>query len=105
MITMPKSITLRAVLMIVAAFVTGCVGLEMGNDAGGPRTAAGKGLNSEQREQLRSAANAGDNELVSTVGRMAWDDPSNAIALGNYASSLKPDCTEQITAVVMRTRQ
>ena len=97
-----KSMTTRGTVLLLVMFMTGCVGGEMGSDVGGPRTAAWKGLNSEQRAQLRSAANSGDSELVSTVGRMAWDDPPNAIALGNYAASLNPDCAEQITAAVTR---
>ena len=92
-------------LLLSVLMLCGCVGADPGGDAGGLRTAAGSGLDSEQRAQLRSAAKSGEHELVASVGRMAWDDPSDAIELGNYAASLNPDCTDQITAAVTRAVQ
>ncbi|MBU3666069.1 MAG: hypothetical protein FGM15_09385 [Chthoniobacterales bacterium] len=95
----------KKTLLPLALLLCGCAGMDLGSDTGGPRTAAGSGLNSEQRTQLRQAAKSGEHELVATVGRMAWDDPSDAIELGNYAASLNPDCTDQITAAVTRAVQ
>ncbi len=64
--------------------------------------AAGAGLSSEQRWHLRNAAKSGEHELVATVGRMAWDNPQQADALGSYASALLPDSAPQIQDVVAR---
>lgn len=81
----------------------GCVTMEF--PAGDPAEAraAGGGLSSEQRWHLRNAAKVGENELISTVGRMAWDNPQQADALGNYASALLPDSAVQIKETVARS--
>lgn len=93
-------------LLLAALLLTGCVGMDMG---GGPRAQAGDqrqayaNLNSEQRWALRDAAREGDSELVSTVSRMAWDNPQAAVELGNYAAALRPELSGQIAAAVTRT--
>ena len=90
--------------LAVALVMVGCVGMDVG---GGPRgedgTAAYASLNSEQRWQLREAARGGDHELVATVSRMAWDNPHQAIELGNYAAALRPESAVEITGAVTRT--
>ncbi len=71
---------------------------------GGPAEAraAGAELSLEQRWHLRTAAKTGEHELVATVGRMAWDNPQQSGALGNYASALLPDSAPQIQDAVAR---
>lgn len=94
-----------AVTFIVLAglLLAGCVGLDIG---GGPQRGDQRysyaSLNSEQRWALRDAARSGDHELVATVSRMAWDNPSMAIEFGNYAAALRPDASTQIAAAVTR---
>ena len=59
-------------------------------------------LNSEQRWELREAAREGDHELVATVSRMAWDNPQQALEMGNYAAALRPESAAEITSAVTR---
>lgn len=78
----------------------GCVTMEFpGGDPGEARAAAA-GLSSEQRWHLRNAAKAGENELISTVGRMAWDNPHQADALRKYAVALVPESGPLVDAAV-----
>lgn len=90
------------IFICAALLLPGCVGM----DFGGPRNSGQRGtyanLNSEQRWSLRDAARGGDNELVATVSRMAWDSPQSAFELGNYAAALRPEISDQITAAVTR---
>lgn len=92
-----------AVMVLAGLFLAGCVGMDVG---GGPQRGdqryAYASLNSEQRWALRDAARSGDHELVATVSRMAWDNPSMAIEFGNYAAALRPDASTQIAAAVTR---
>jgi hypothetical protein len=91
-------------LAVVSLFLlAGCVGMDVG---GGPQRGDQRytyaNLNSEQRWALRDAARGGDHELVATVSRMAWDNPSAAVELGNYAAALRPEASEQIASAVTR---
>ena len=88
---------------VFCLFFAGCVGMDVG---GGPQRGDQRytyaSLNSEQRWALRDAARGGDHELVATVSRMAWDNPSAAVELGNYAAALRPEASEQIASAVTR---
>lgn len=77
--------------------------MEFPGGGSGEAHSAGAGLSAEQRWHLRNAAKEGENELISTVGRMAWDNPQQADALGNYASALLPDSAAQIKDTVARS--
>ena len=93
----------RMLLLSALLLLVGCVGMDVG---GGPQTGDQRytyaSLNSEQRWALRDASRSGDHELVATVSRMAWDNPSSAIELGNYAAALRPEISDQITVAVTR---
>lgn len=90
-------------ILLVALLLGGCVGMDMG---GGPQGEDVRetyaSLNSEQLWQLREASRGGDHELVSTVSRMAWDNPNYAVEFGNYAAALRPEAAEQIASAVTR---
>jgi hypothetical protein len=92
-----------AILFAAAVVMSGCVGMDVG---AGPREKEQRhtyaSLNSEQRWELREAARGGDHELVATVSRMAWDNPHQAIELGNYAAALRPESAAEITGAVTR---
>ncbi len=88
-----------ALVLIFAAFCSGCVGwdgLGMRQRGNYP---VGK-LTIEQREQLRSAAASGEPDLIATAARMAWDKPDDAVSLANYAANLIPERSEEIAAAV-----
>ncbi len=86
----------RGLILLSAALLAGCVGMDFGNDPGGGRSRAGAGLTAEQRWNLQSAAKGGEHELVSTVARMAWDAPDSRQALAEYATELLPESAAQI---------
>ena len=90
-------------LAFAVLVLPGCVAMEFPGGGSGEVHSAGAGLSTEQRWHLRNAAKEGENELISTVGRMAWDNPQQADALGNYASALLPESAPQIKDTVARS--
>lgn len=94
---------LKILVLIPVILLSGCVGMDMGDDAGGSASDE-IGLNSEQRWQLKSAAKDGENELVSTVARMSYSYPEDTSALIDYAIELKPDGADQIRAAARGSR-
>lgn len=93
----------REIILAAALLLGGCVGMDVG---GGPQGEDQRhtysSLNSEQRWELREAAREGDHELVATVSRMAWDNPHQALEMGNYAAALRPESAAEITGAVTR---
>ena len=90
------------ILLLAALLLPGCVGMDFGGPKSDDQRYTYANLNSEQRWALRDAARVGDHELVSTVSRMAWDNPQAAMELGNYAAALRPEVSDQVTAAVTR---
>jgi hypothetical protein len=102
----PRVCSCRRLAMVVAALMlAACVNMEFSGGDSAEARQSGAGLSSEQRWHLRNAAKEGEHELVATVGRMAWDNPQQANALGNYAIALLPESESQINATVKRTVQ
>lgn len=90
---------MRALLLALVLPLAGCVGMNVGDDAGGSASDE-YGLSSDQRWQLKSAAQSGGNELVATVSRMCWSEPEDTSAIVDYAVELLPDYADQIRGAV-----
>lgn len=86
--------------MLACLLLAGCVGM----DTWGVRAKGDlpvEGLSHEQMQQLKSAAASGEPSLISTAGRMAWENPDQAVPLANYAANISPDRGEEIRASVL----
>jgi hypothetical protein len=94
---------MRALFLSLVFALTGCVGMNVGDDAGGSASDE-YGLNSDQKWQLKSAAQSGSNELAATVARMSWSEPEDTSAFIDYATELQPESAEQIRAAVRGSR-
>lgn len=93
----------RLAILICASALAGCVGMDMGSDAGGSRGTPGT-LSKEQKWHLRSAAKAGEHELSATAARLAWDEPDDRRAIVNYAVELLPDSQQAVETAVYGQR-
>lgn len=93
----------RSLTAVLAAFLITCGSGCVGYDTMGIRPTGDlpvSGLNNEQKNQLKSAADWGEPSLISAAARMAWETPEHAEALANYAANLMPDRSEEIQAAV-----
>jgi hypothetical protein len=98
----PASVVAVKCFLATTFLLSGCVGMDLGGPQTGDQRYTYANLNSEQRWALRDAARSGDHELVATVSRMAWDNPTAAVELGNYAAALRPEISDQVAAAVTR---
>lgn len=95
---------MKRVFLCAALLLAGCVGMDFGDDAGERKPRPSSQLTADQRWHLKQAAKSGDHELITTVARMAWDDPHRTAALADYAAELSPDSSEQIQAAIAASR-
>jgi hypothetical protein len=86
-------------MMAAMLLAGGCVGYDtMGIRPTGDLPVGG--LSNEQMSQLKSAADWGEPNLISTAARMAWESPEHANSLANYAANLMPEKSAEILAAV-----
>jgi hypothetical protein len=92
---------IRCVAPLLGLLLSGCVGMDTWGVRSQGSLPSGS-LNGEQTQQLRSAAAMGEPSLIATAGRMAWENPEDAVSLANYAANLFPDREQEIRAAVLR---